>query len=301
MHFYAKSERSLIPHPCFWEVPMKGRKGQNLGAYTLIGPLGEGGFAEVWLGQHAYLENLAAIKILKNETKQEAFLREARIVSSLDNPHIVHVLDYNIEKGMPFLVMEYAAKGSLRKNYPKGTQLPLATIQIYVDQVTGALQYAHKRKLIHRDIKPDNILMKNDGSVMLGDFGIAAIADNSQSQHTFSTPGTQAYMAPEQMLGHPQLASDQYALAATMYEWMTGKSPLDIYLNRALEGKPPSLLKQVPALPKAVEEVLFIALDADPKERFASIQAFALALGQAIATPRSTRSIPRSHTTQSSY
>ena len=280
---------------------MENRRGRKLGAYTLIRPLGEGGFAEVWLGRHAYLENLAAIKILKNETKQEAFLREAKIVASLNHPNIVQVRECNIERGIPFLVMEYAAKGSLRKNHPKGTQLTLTTIQNYVSQVTSALQYAHERKLIHRDIKPDNILMKDNGSIMLGDFGIVAIADNSQSQHTFSTPGTQAYMAPEQMLGHPQLASDQYALAATIYEWLTGKSPLEIHLYRTPEGKPPSLLAQVPTLPKAVEQVLFIALDTDPKQRFATIQAFALALEQAIASPPSTWSTPPTHKTQSNY
>src|SRR5215472_1328909 len=129
MHFYFRSKWLVLQHICTEEMFMGVRKGQRLGSYTLIRFLGKGGFAEVWLGRHFHLRTLAAIKILQNETEQEAFLREAQIVISLDHPNIVRVLDFGIERdGTSFFVMEYASRGSLRKNHTRGSKLPLTTI-----------------------------------------------------------------------------------------------------------------------------------------------------------------------------
>ncbi|HEY0753268.1 MAG TPA: serine/threonine-protein kinase, partial [Ktedonobacteraceae bacterium] len=282
--------------------------GQQIDIYTLISPLGRGGFAEVWLAQHKHLHTLVAIKILQSEAEQseipqEAFYREARMIGSLKHSHIIDVRDARIvdvhdarideQNKLAFLVMEYIAGGSLRKKHPRGTRLPLATIQAYVKQIAGALQYAHDSGVVHRDVKPDNILLvDNDGNVKLCDFGIAAIIDSTQAQSTRSNPGTAAYMPEEQRQGRPQFASDQYALALTACEWLTGQAPLDILYPRTAEGKPPSLLTHVPELPKAVEEVLFIALDNDPQKRFVTVRAFAQALEQAIATPSAARPTP---------
>ncbi|HEY0756095.1 MAG TPA: serine/threonine-protein kinase [Ktedonobacteraceae bacterium] len=268
---------------------MNDRSGQSLGTYRLVRLLGQGGFAEVYLGQHIHLNTQAAIKILlatklNDETEMEGFRREAQIIASLMHSNIVRVLDFNIEQGLPFFVMEYAAQGSLRKMH-KGSQLPLATITNYVRQVADALHYAHNRKQIHRDVKPDNILVRDDGSLMLSDFGIATIAHSSVSQHTEDMIGTMAYMAPEQMQGHPQFASDQYALAISAYEWLAGRLPFrgasHEIIAQHFTAAPPSLVEQLPKLSPAVEQVVFKALAKEAKERFASVQDFAQALERA--------------------
>ena len=199
---------------------MADRVDQILGSYRLLRVLGSGNFAEVYLGQHIHLGTPAAIKVLHtaklNDPKErDSFLREARTIAELAHPNIVRVLDFNIDQNTPFLVMEYAPKGSLRTIHPDGSQLPLSTTLFYVSQVSAALQYAHEHKKVHRDVKPENILARDDGSVMLGDFGIVATAHSSSSRLTEDKVGTLMYMAPEQMKGHPCPASDQYALAIT--------------------------------------------------------------------------------------
>src|SRR5437764_9295558 len=122
------------------------RLGQQLGNYRLIRLLGQGGFAEVYLGEHVYLKSQAAIKVLYTRLameEMEKFLSEARTLVHLVHPHIVRVLDFGLENNIPFLVMDYAPNGTLRQRYPKGTLLPLPTIVDYVAQIADALQYAH--------------------------------------------------------------------------------------------------------------------------------------------------------------
>src|SRR5438874_4063972 len=135
---------------------MADRVGQQLGNYRLIRLLGEGGFAEVYLGEHLYLSTQAAIKVLQAQLTSddtEQFRTEARTIASLEHPHIVRILDFGVEGKTPFLVMSYAPNSTLRQRHPKGVQLPLTTIVTYVKQIADALQYAHEEKLIHRDIK----------------------------------------------------------------------------------------------------------------------------------------------------
>ena len=134
--------------------------GQQLGNYRLHRLLGRGGFADVYLGEHIHLQTLAAIKVLQVEMGSDSlndFLHEARTIAHLLHPHIVRVLDFGVEGNMPFLVMDYAPNGTLRQHHPKGSCLPLTTIVDYVKQVAQALQYAHERKVIHRDVKPENM------------------------------------------------------------------------------------------------------------------------------------------------
>src|SRR5216683_8016626 len=134
--------------------------GQQLGNYHLVRLLGKGGFAEVYLGEHIHLVNKqAAIKVLDtqliNDDDVKKFRDEANTIAQLEHPNIVHVLDFGLEGKTPFLVMEYASNGTLRQRHPKGVIVPLPTIVSYVKQIASALQYAHDKKLIHRDIKPD--------------------------------------------------------------------------------------------------------------------------------------------------
>lgn len=266
------------------------RSGQTLDRYHLLRLLGRGGFAEVYLGQHIYLNTQVAIKILSdtklsNEKEIDHFRYEAQTIASLDHPNIVRVSDFNIDQGIPFFVLEYAARGSLRNLHPRGTQLPLSSVISYVRQIAAALDYAHGHKQIHRDVKPENILVRDNGSLMLSDFGIATIAHSSVSLRTENTTGTPLYMAPEQIQGYPRPASDQYALAIMAYEWLSGTPPFrgtftEILAQHA-NATPLRLVTRLPGLSPAVEQVIFKALAKEQKERFATIQEFALALEQA--------------------
>ncbi len=263
------------------------RVGQRLGNYQIIRLLGEGGFGEVYLGEHIHLGSQAAIKVLNSQlTSQEIgpFLSEARTLVRLIHPHIVRILDFGTEDKTPFLVMDYAPNGTLRQLHPKGIPLPLEMIISHVKQVAEALQFAHNEKIIHRDIKPENMLVGVRQDILLSDFGIAMIAQSSRYQSMFDIAGTIAYMAPEQIQAHPRPASDQYSLGIVVYEWLCGERPFngsfkEIAIKHAVVP-PPSLRERKPTIPAAVEEAVFKALAKDPKDRFGSVWEFAVALEQ---------------------
>src|SRR5215471_19005729 len=243
---------------------MADRVGQHPGNYQLTRLLGTGGFAEVYLGEHLYLKTPAAIKLLQTkvakEEDQQAFLTEAQTIAQLVHPHIVRVLDFGVDGQILFLVMDYAPGGTLRQRHPKGTRLPLPTVVSYVKQVAGALQYAHAQRLIHRDLKPENVLLGPDQELWLSDFGLAIVAHSTGSQPSQQTAGTLAYMAPEQLQGHPTPASDQYALGVLVYEWLAGERPFSGSLTelavKQVLAPPSALAEKVPTLPTAVEQVV---------------------------------------------
>src|SRR5205085_7635683 len=138
------------------QANMSDRIGQQLGNYRLLRTIGQGGFADVYLGEHIYLNTQAAIKVLQMRLTDEdkrSFLEEARTIAHLRHPSIVRILEYDVVDSIPFLVMEYAPHGTLRQLYPRGTVLPPPAVVAYVRQVAAALQYAHDQKLIHRDVK----------------------------------------------------------------------------------------------------------------------------------------------------
>src|SRR5207249_4536290 len=189
------------------------------------------------------------------------------------------VLDYDVQDGVPFLVMDYAPGGSLRQRYPKGSRVPLPLLIASVKQVAVALQYAHDHKVIHRDIKPENLLLGRYNEVLLSDFGLVALAHTTASLSTQGTAGTIAYMAPEQIEGHPRTASDQYALGVVVYEWLCGERPFDgsasEVMAQHLSMPPLPLHERMPTIPQEVEQVVLQALAKDPKARFASVKDFA--------------------------
>lgn len=262
--------------------------GQCLGHYRLIQRLGQGGFAEVYLGEHIHLKTQIAVKVLLTHLTEEAvetFRREAQTIARLRHPYIVQVHDFGIDGNTAYLVMDYAPHGTLRHHHPKGTRLPLATIVTYVKQVAEALQYAHEQRLIHRDVKPENMLLGTQHEVLLSDFGIALTAHSSTSQSTQNVAGTIVYMAPEQIQGHPYPASDQYALGIVVYEWLCGTRPFqgtftEIAVQHAMKAAP-SLRQYLPTIATEVEQVVMIALRKDPQQRFPTVRAFAQALEQA--------------------
>jgi serine/threonine protein kinase len=272
---------------------MEDEKVQQLGHYRVIKLLGHGGFADVYLGEHIYLHTQVAIKVLHTHLGQEDvehFRNEALVIAHLVHPHIIRVLDFGVENSVPFLVMDYAPNGTLRQRAPKGVRLAPVVFLPYVQQVAQALQYGHDRKLIHRDVKPENMLLDADEQVRLSDFGIAVTAQSSVSQQTDSAViGTISYMAPEQLQGKPKPASDQYALAVVVYEWLTGERPfkgsaMEI-VTQQLSAPPPPIDERALAIPSAVTQVLWRALAKNPHDRFARVQDFADALERAFRMP----------------
>lgn len=277
---------------------MGNRVEQQFGSYRLQRFLGDGGFAEVYVGEHIHLGTQAAIKVLHarlSSQDEQKFLDEARTVARLIHPHIVRVLDFGVEGQTPFLVMDYTSNGTLLHRHPPGTLVPLHLVVAYVRQVADALHYAHNEKIIHRDVKPENLLISAHNDILLADFGIAAAAHSTKSQVLQDKIGTFEYMAPEQIQGYPLPASDQYSLGIVVYSWLTGTLPFHgtphEVVARHLYAAPPPMRQQAPLLPPLVEQAVFRALQKDPKQRFESVQAFASALARA-GTPAALTPLP---------
>lgn len=267
------------------------RIGQQVGDYRLLRWLGGGGCGHVYLAEHMRDRSHVALKLLHTRLSRseelKAFINEARTIR-LQHAHIVPLLDFGIsQEEIPYLVMEYATQGTLRGRHPHGSRVPLPLIVDYAQQVASALQYAHDLHLIHRDVKPENMLLRADGTVLLSDFGLVTAAHSLPTLNLRpGIGGTLPYMAPEQIQNQPQPASDQYSLAVIVYEWITGRppfkgSPTEVATQHIM--KPPaSLIAQIPTLSRSVEHVVLKALAKDSKDRFPTVQHFTVALEQAV-------------------
>jgi WD40 repeat protein len=261
---------------------------RQLGNYRLIQRIAQGGFAEVYLGEHVYLSTFAAIKVLHTYLEAsdlEIFRQEASIIARLRHPHIISIHDFDVKDGVPFLVMDYAPNGTLRQRHSRGSRLSPATCLSYLKQVAEGLQYAHDQRFIHRDIKPENMLIGARDDILLSDFGIAVVF----STHTHSDReivGTITYMAPEQLQGKPVIASDQYSLGIVLYEWLSGDCPFKGSLGEVsaqhVNVPPPPLAGRIDGISPALEAVVLRALAKQPSERFASAIEFAFAFESAI-------------------
>ncbi len=271
-----------------WVLRMTGNSHRQIGRYELVHTLGYGGCAKVYLGRHIYIGTESAVKVLRNPMdpqKARWFLREARTIANLEHPHIVRVLDFAVENRNPFLVMDYAPNGSLRQQVPEGYTLPLDVAVLYIKQVALALQYAHDNGVIHRDVKPENILIGSNNELLLSDFGIALDMQDEDDATTNKRAGTVLYASPEQLAGRPCQASDQYALASVCYELLAGTTPFtgtkeEIKTKKRYEA-PLSLCQVAPNVPTAVGRVVMKALSMNPRRRFNSVAAFAMALEMA--------------------
>ena len=275
---------------------------QRLGNYRLIQLLGKGAFAEVYLGEHLYLNTPVAIKVLRSQVDSPTladFLTEARHVSQLVHPHIIRVFDFGLEAQASFLVMDYAPFGNLRQLHPPGMVVPLPIIVSYIRALASALQHAHDQHLIHRDLKPENALLGHKHEVLLSDFGLALLASGIEPLQLKERFGTLAYMAPEQILGQPCPASDQYALAVMLYEWLSGQLPFAGSVahlsNQHLYASPASLCERHPEIPVAVEQVVFKGLSKDPTRRYVDVLSFATAFEEAshaVSPPHALATLP---------
>lgn len=259
---------------------------QIVGNYRLLEPLGGGTFGQVYRGMHRFLTTReVAIKMMKktylaSEQEQQQFLTEATILERLNHPGILPILDAGIAEGVPYLVTEYAAGGSLRqriRHYEPAAFPPIEALHI-LTQIAQALQYAHEQQVIHRDLKPENILFTARGNVLLADFGLATML-GSLSIEQIKISGTPLYMAPEQFKGQICKESDQYALGCVAYELLTGQRPFnapDMYgLSFLHIHEPPVPPIQITAsLPDVLSNAIVIAMAKDRSDRYPDVRMF---------------------------
>jgi serine/threonine protein kinase len=251
--------------------------------YQLVELLDRRRGVEVWRGQHISQHMQVALKVVQrtqcspeNYQRVEQRLRnEALVLTGLCHPHIIGFRDYFERQDYRALVLEYAPVGSVLSRHGSGRKLPLALVRLYAMQIGGALDSLHQRRLIHCDVKPSNILLAHTRHALLADFGVAMYA----YVPTRCQGGTPHYMAPEQYGGAPCAASDQYGLATSVYEWLTGHLPFSGgptgLLRRRERTIPRSVCIFRPELPQAVDRILRIALHPDPLQRYPSAGDFA--------------------------
>ncbi len=267
--------------------------GGTLGRYRILEHVGRGGMAAVYRAYDPRGERYVAVKVLSAAlADQEQFLRrfrrEARVVMALRHPNILPVIDAGEQSGYAYLVMPYLEVGSLADRLQRGPLSPEEGVRI-IGQVASALHYAHERGIVHRDVKPSNVLLDEAGNAWLTDFGLAYIHDASVSLTGSALIGTPSYMSPEQIRGERVDAhSDQYSLGIVLYELTTGQLPFEAetpmavlvkHLNEPLP--PPRALN--PAVPEVVERVILKATGKDPADRFDSVLDLSRAFEQAVA------------------
>jgi eukaryotic-like serine/threonine-protein kinase len=279
------------------------------GQYVLEQELGRGGMATVYLARDLKHKRPVALKVLRSEIAAslggERFRREIETAARLQHPHILTVHDSGESGGYLWFTMPYVRGESLRDRLRRVGPLPVEEALRITGEAAQALQYAHAEGVVHRDIKPENILLTADGSTLVADFGIArAVASGTgQTQHLTDTGfalGTPAYMAPEQALGerHVDQRADQYALAVTCYEMLTGTPPFTgptpaaMIAKRFSEVHPPRISQERPDAPAHIDHTLQRALALRPEERFGSMSEFQRALAGREAAPEPTVALP---------
>ncbi len=261
--------------------------GRKLGIYKITDMLGQGGMATVYKGYREDIDRFVAIKVLPphpglNQEFIERFKLEAKTIARLQHPHILPLYDYGAEDDILYLVMAYIDGGSLGTLIDRGP-LPPKQVENLLRQIGAALDYAHREGVIHRDIKPDNILLDKEGNALLADFGIAKLSGGSASNLTATggLVGTPAYMAPEQGRGDEITGSaDLYSLGVVIYEMLTGRqpysadTPMQVVIKHMNEDVP-SIRNVVEDLPASLDLVLQRALAKNPQNRYKTASEFA--------------------------
>ena len=260
--------------------------GRKLGKYEIIELLGQGGMATVYKGYQPDFDRFVAVKVLPPHPGQdhqfiERFRLEARTIAQLQHPHILPVHDYGNEGSILYLVMAFVDGGSLKERIDSGP-MPLNQVEVLLRQVASALDYAHRRGVVHRDIKPDNVLLDAEGHALLGDFGIAKIVEGETGLTTTGgIVGTPAYMAPEQGQGlsiTPK--ADIYSLGVIVYEMLTGRqpfaadTPMQVVLKHITEPVP-SITQVAENVPAGLENVMRRVLAKNPEDRYDNAMEFA--------------------------
>ncbi|HEU5369870.1 MAG TPA: serine/threonine-protein kinase, partial [Ktedonobacterales bacterium] len=279
---------------------MAGLEGTNVGPYEIRALLGAGGMGQVYRAHDPRLERDVAIKVLSASLAQEPgylerFRREARAVARLNHPNVVQVYDFGEQGDLTYLVMPLISGGTLREYLAHRQVLPLAEALAITEQVATALQYAHERGLVHRDVKPANILMTAEGRALLSDFGIVRLVqkeDNATTlTHMGAFVGSPEYAAPEMILGKPvDQRVDVYALGVILFQMLTGRMPFAgatpvVLMMMQAQQPPPAPRSLNPDIPPAVEAVILKALAKTPEERFQTAAELLAALRAASAAP----------------
>ena len=259
-------------------------KGQKINdRYEIIKTIGEGGMANVYLANDTILDRKVAIKVLRGDLSNDEkfirrFQREALSVSNLSHPNIVEVYDVGEEDGQYYIVMEYIEGKTLKQLLKKRETLTLPEVIDIMLQLTDGLAHAHESYIIHRDIKPQNIMILDNGLVKITDFGIAMALNATQLTQTNSVMGSVHYLPPEQANGKSAtVKSDIYSLGILMYELITGSVPfkgdnaVEIALKHMKE-KIPSIKKQNPTIPQSVENIVIKATAKNPRNRYDSVK-----------------------------
>jgi serine/threonine protein kinase len=273
------------------------------GRYRIEDVLGRGGMASVYLARDGELERPVAIKVLAEHLADtpdfhDRFLREARLAAQLSHPNIVQVFDVGEDNGRPFIVMECVEGATLADEMKERGKLEPAEVVDLALQICGGLEHAHAAGLVHRDIKPQNLLLRADGTVKIADFGIARAAETTRLTQIGSVLGTAAYLSPEQALGEDvTAAADIYSLGCVLYELLTGRTPYlfetlpELVVKHREESIAP--VREVrPDVPERLEAAVMHALARNPDYRPDS--AAALAEELAIASPDPpTRPLPQ--------
>ena len=273
---------------------MPNLNGLSLGRYHILEQLGEGGMATVYKAYDTRLETEVAVKIIRTENLapnvlnrvRKRFEREAKALAKLNHPNIVQVIDYGEYDGIPYLVMPYLPGGTL-KGKISGSAMPYLEAAQLLTPIARALDYAHRHKIIHRDVKSSNILITEDGEPMLSDFGVAKLFDEEETVELTGTGigiGTPEYMAPEQFQGGVvDRRADIYSLGVVLFEMVAGRKPYQAETPAAIIWKQaseplPRPSKFIPGLPKEIEQILLKALAKAPENRYQSMSEFAWAL-----------------------
>ncbi len=266
--------------------------------YRVARHIANGGMASVWEAHDELLDRSVAVKLLAEHLTADSgmrrrFQREARAQAGLSNhPNVVTIYDFGEHDGRSFIVMELMRGGSVADLLRDGVKLRRDNVLRWLAEAASALDAAHEANVIHRDVKPGNMLLDERGRLALGDFGIARLADTDQFTQTGQVLGTAAYVSPEQALGdRVDPASDRYSLAVVAFEMLTRTKPFQAehYAAQArahIEDPPPTASERDPEVPPAVDEVLKRGMAKDPRARYPSSTAFAAALREAFEAPR---------------
>jgi serine/threonine-protein kinase len=268
--------------------------GRTLGSYRLVEQIGMGGMATVYKAYDPDTDRFVAIKVLpehfsRDPTFRQRFEREAKAIAKLEHLHILPLFAYGEDNGTAYMVMRYLKAGSLTDRIRLGP-LRLDDASRLLNQIAGALDHAHAHGVLHRDVKPSNVLLDADGNAFLTDFGIAKIVESAIDLTGAGILGTPAYMSPEQCRGNAELtpASDQYSLGIILYEMVTGCTPFraetPIALIHMQLNDPLPMPRQVrPDLPEDGERVILKALTKEPELRYENCNAMAAAFARAVA------------------
>ena len=270
-------------------------QGTKLGPYEVQDFIGQGAMGVVYRAYHAQLERTGAIKVMQAITPDAdtvaRFRHEAQAIAKLRHPNIVDVYDFGEFQGTPYMIVEYIPGGSLAGTMAHGA-VDQATALKYLRGIAAGLDYAHGHGVVHRDVKPANVLLTNEGTPVLADFGLAKLLQGSSLKSmTGVTTGTPAYMAPEQVTGHQVgPAADRYSLATIAYEMLTGVIPFDgeglmELLYAQVHRLPPAASSRNAALATEADGVLMKGLAKDPAARWATATEFVDALESALTAP----------------